>query len=353
MLDSRRAFSVNPTTDGLGRPMSLRWHFDEFSARCIGGWIDDDGPAATVAVSVNGSVVVGGSPTDYRKDLEDAGIGDGRRAFTFPMSGHLIESNNLVTVSCGDEILASVTMGPISDEVRIAAVVRAAGVKTNQKADILFLQTADATNYLPLFQITSRTVIQYCSRNNLSCQFYIGICRGYQPWHATFNRIILLRRLLVCGFSGWVCYLDADAFIADLNFDIRAYLADKSDTALVIATDQPHVPDRPHWAVNAGTFFINLGNEVGQDIAWRWSENLEAISDERLNNAAEWTFDDQGLLGIVLQGVPPDRITILRGDPNLINFSGGRFIRQIMRTEPHDHRLSLLRSETDRVLEKS
>ena len=23
--------------------MSLRWHFDEFNARCITGWIDDEG----------------------------------------------------------------------------------------------------------------------------------------------------------------------------------------------------------------------------------------------------------------------------------------------------------------------
>jgi len=330
--------------------MPLRWFFDEFGPRCIGGWIDDDGPVAAITVSVNGRVAATASPTDYRQDLEDAGIGDGYRGFTFPMSGFLTESHNDVTVTCGQEVLRSAIFQPVSEEVRLAAVLRAAMANATQSTDIVFVQTADPVSYLPLLQITSRTIMRYCSRNNLSCQLYIGICRGSRPWHATFNRIVLLRRLLASGFSGWVCYLDADAFIADLDFDVRQYLADKSDTALVAATDQPHVPNRPYWAVNAGTFFINLGNDMGRQIVWDWAEKLEAVSDESLEKAEEWAFDDQGLLGRVLQRVPPERIEIHRGEPNLINYSSGLFIRQILRTETFERRLSQLRSETDRVL---
>jgi hypothetical protein len=266
------------------------------------------------------------------------------------MSGYLTELSNAVTVSCGQEVLRSATLWPVSEEVRLSAALRAAMTAATQSTDIIFVQTADPVTYLPLLQITSRTLMRYCSRKNLSCQLYIGICRGSRPWHATFNRIVLLRRLLASGFSGWVCYLDADAFIADLDFDIRQYLAAKSDTALIAATDQPHLPDRPYWAVNAGTFFINLGNDIGRQVVWDWSERLEAVSDERLEKAEEWAFDDQGLLGRVLQLVPAERIEILRGEPNLINYASGLFIRQILRTETFERRLSQLRSETDRVL---
>jgi hypothetical protein len=266
------------------------------------------------------------------------------------MAPHLLEPNNVITVSCRDQVLRSETLQPISEEVRIAAISRMAGIKAGHSTNILFLQTADCERYLPLFQITSRTILKYCSRWKLDCQFHIGVCRGFAPWHATFNRIILLRRLLVSGFSGWVCYLDADAFIANLDFDIRQYLSDKTETALVVATDQPGIGDRPYWAVNAGTFFINLGTAAGRNIAWNWADKFEAVSDETLNKAAEWIFDDQGLLGQVLQEVAPDRIMTLRGEPNLINFAGGQFIRQILRTETPERRLSLLQSETDRAL---
>src|SRR5260370_38084040 len=106
--------------------MSLGGFLDEFGPRCIGGWIDDDGPVAAITVSVNGRVAATASPTDYRQDLEDAGIGDGYRGFTFPMSGFLTELHNDVTVTCGQEVVHSAIFQPVRQEVRLAAVVRAA-----------------------------------------------------------------------------------------------------------------------------------------------------------------------------------------------------------------------------------
>src|SRR5215204_7550614 len=107
--------------------MGLRWHFDEFSARRIAGWVDHDGHPAPIAISVNGRVIATGTPTEYRDDLKRAGIADGRRSFTFPISGYLIAQTNVVAVACDQNVLRSEVLRPLSEESRIAAIHRASG----------------------------------------------------------------------------------------------------------------------------------------------------------------------------------------------------------------------------------
>ena len=97
---------------------------------------------------------------------------------------------------------------------------------------------------------------------------------------------------------------------------------------------------------------INLGHPVGREIVWQWGERLDDKS-ESLKTAPEWSFGDQTLLIDVLQTLPngPDYILALRENPNLINGSEGRFIRQIVRADmPQREREEHLRYETDRVL---
>lgn len=89
---------------------------------------------------------------------------------------------------------------------------------------IVFVQTADPIRYRIFLEITSQTVREYCARHGFGYESFLGIARGYHPWQATYNRIPILRRWADSGFSGWICYLDADAYIADLAFDLRAYL---------------------------------------------------------------------------------------------------------------------------------
>lgn len=334
--------------------MPLRWYIDEFSARRISGWIDDDGRPAPISIAVNGRVVFAGEATDYRQDLQNAGIGDGRRAFSFPIFRYLLEQDNLVTLTYNQQVLHSLNLHPVNEDSRISVALRVLGLSKTTSAEILFLQTTDPKRYRPMLEITSRTVIEYCSRHDLSCQVHIGICRGNQPWHATFNRIVLLRRLLNSGFAGWVCYLDADAFITDLAFDIRAYLRNKDDIAMVIATDDASTSDRPFWAVNAGTFLINLGHPLGQQIVYEWADRLDDVSDKELLNPGDWRFDDQGFLTDILRNLPGGETSVLtlRDYPNLINYSRGIFISQILRADHRqlDERERQLRAETDRVL---
>lgn len=90
--------------------MACRWCIDEFSPDRLAGWIDDNGPVDAIDIAVNGRRIATLSPTDYRKDLEDAGIGDGRRSFAFVISGHLVEPVNVVSISRGEQLLHSATV---------------------------------------------------------------------------------------------------------------------------------------------------------------------------------------------------------------------------------------------------
>ncbi|MGO9006966.1 MAG: hypothetical protein ACLQIQ_13890 [Beijerinckiaceae bacterium] len=218
---------------------------------------------------------------------------------------------------------------------------------------IIFLQTSDRT-YRPLLETTSKTVREYCGRHNFSYESYLGIIRGYHPWHATYNRIALLERLVQAGILGWVCYLDADAFIADLDFDLRNYLADKNDFALIAA---PGGPPRVWWNVNAGVFLINLGNPVGRQIIRDWAVRFAMITDEQLQNAEAWgsLSDDQGLLYEVLQNIPDGgKYTLVEdGRPRLLNYDG-RFIKQVLRVSGTiADRLASLNSFVEFVLKSS
>lgn len=65
------------------------------------------------------------------------------------------------------------------------------------------------------------------------------------PWHAIFNRIYELNEYVNSGLRSWVHYMDADAYFVDFEFDLRGYVADKSQYAL-IASDAciPKFPPR-------------------------------------------------------------------------------------------------------------
>ncbi len=126
--------------------------------------------------------------------------------------------------------------------------------------NVLFLQTADAARYAPMLRLTGQTVQAYASRHGHSYNSFLGIKRGFHPWHAAYNRIEMLTSLMVEGYTGWAVYLDADSYIHGQDFDLRAYLAGKEHLALIAA---PDLADPPlWWRVNDGVFAINLGHPM-------------------------------------------------------------------------------------------
>ena len=198
--------------------------------------------------------------------------------------------------------------------------------------EVLFLQTADVAVYAPLLAESARTVRAYCARHGCAYHTFTGILRGCSPWHAALNRIPLLRAIAGMGFAGWVVYLDADAYIHDLSFDVREFLAGHAEGALVAAASGV-VP--PHWwDINDGVFAINLGHAGGRAVIEAWGARLDDIPEDRLRGELNWgeVADDQAMLHAVLRELPGAEAWVRIDQAYTLNYAA-RFIRQVLRAE--------------------
>ncbi len=217
--------------------------------------------------------------------------------------------------------------------------------------DILLLQTSDPHVYFDMLCLSARTNREYCRRHDIAYQAFIGLKRGFHPWQATFNRIPLLHELLQAGFAGWVLYLDADAYIADLRFDLRAYLADKGACAAIMT---PVAPGAAWWDINAGVALFNLASEHGRWLVQRWYDAFMAIGADALRADAHWTLvrNDQDLLHDILRGNDWLRPHIFLQPTTLMNAGDSRFVRQVLRAQADGlaARMRIVQQETDRIL---
>jgi SAM-dependent methyltransferase len=87
----------------------------------ISGWVDQGGPVRSVVIWLNGARICELSPTAFRADLRDSGLGDGKRAFNFPLTGYLSNGLNVIAASVDGEQIFSKTIahyhaavGPVS-----------------------------------------------------------------------------------------------------------------------------------------------------------------------------------------------------------------------------------------------
>lgn len=195
--------------------------------------------------------------------------------------------------------------------------------------ELMILQTADAFKYSRMLGATSRTVIEYCRRHGFTYESFVGIKRGFHSAHATFNRIIMLDELINRGNRGWVLYMDADAYVYDLDFDLHTYLADKQDRSAIMAT----IPGETiPWHINAGVLFFNLDHPRAVALIAEWKRLFMAISDETLQTLTSvWDYDnDQVMLYQSLDRDKTLREPVLFVDPLLFNHHQARFIRQFL-----------------------
>jgi hypothetical protein len=77
---------------------SIRIWVDRCDENMIAGWVDNAGPLRSVDILINGEWVCSLLPNIYREDLEHAGLGDGRRAFAFPLAGRLLDGDNVIAI---------------------------------------------------------------------------------------------------------------------------------------------------------------------------------------------------------------------------------------------------------------
>jgi hypothetical protein len=159
--------------------------------------------------------------------------------------------------------------------------------------------------------------------------------------------------LIAEGHDGWVIYIDADAFIVDLNFPIRQYLDSKSDRAGIVV----HSGATPaRWDINSGVMILNLRNPTAKLIVRDWIRRHEEIFEETeyLSSDRPTYFGDQRLLQQVLRENPNWFDTLHVETQDLMNSMHASFIRHHIReiTPDFSCRVSKLRQDVDNVMKR-
>ena len=174
----------------------------------------------------------------------------------------------------------------------------------------------------------------YCRRHRIEYRQFIGVKRGFFPWHATFNRIILLQEMLAAGFTGWLFYLDADAYVVDLSFDVRRLIADIGKPIIMA----PGGRTGEKWDVNVGVFLADLGSEIARDLMLAWHADFMMVSEESLRTMHNWPADDLGAdqprMHSILQKSQRFQDAIGLADRYILNDRSASFVRQILRAYP-------------------
>ncbi|NVN40654.1 hypothetical protein HUK82_08775 [Ameyamaea chiangmaiensis] len=101
------------------------------------------------------------------------------------------------------------------------------------------------------------------------------------------------------NITGWVFYLDSDAYIENIDFDLSDYLKDKGQFAGIFSG---YVNNVPHW-VNSGGFALNFSHTLGRRLATDYWSFVNNIPDEKYNKAKIWEKDiedDQSMLNSLL-----------------------------------------------------
>jgi hypothetical protein len=217
---------------------------------------------------------------------------------------------------------------------------------------ILLLQTADPQVYRGFLDLTAHVNRAYCAAQGIEYVAHIGIERGHHPWQATFNRIPLLKARLDAGFRGWLLYLDADAYVADLGFDLHGFLASRAHRSILgVLGHNKALSD-----INAGVVFFNFAHPDTGFILNEWHRLfMEEVTDEMMVNSPEgWSFapNDQDLLQRVLA---ENLMRLWPGigieERSLMNAVNARFIRQILRRDAPslEERMARARADITRI----
>jgi hypothetical protein len=218
----------------------------------------------------------------------------------------------------------------------------------------VLIQTSDAVAYAPMLVATSRTTREFSRRHGLEYRQFVGIKFGQFPWHSTYNRIHTMAELLAEGHRGWVLYLDADAYIYDLDFPIVEYLKE-NDRFAAIAVRANSTAE--YWDINAGVLFLNFGHPLGRRLATELVERFEPTSRTPQFAEARWPdpdllLDDQGLLNSALIENPDWEHSIKYEPQTLMNSLSATFVRHHLRamTADPDERLKSIEAEVDFAL---
>ena len=213
---------------------------------------------------------------------------------------------------------------------------------------IVLVQTCDATSgYKGLMDVTRQVNEKYCEKWGYEYRAFVGMKRGFHPWHATFNRIYLMEEVLKKTDADWVVYLDADAYVHNLETRLEEIIFedDNATKAFIFCTGGGPLPSD----INAGVFFMNAKSPFAAPVISLWKTYYESIltddilfrapvpwsicsktlcvQDQSMLEAIFKTYDEMGVLPRILRTYQDGN-----GGGNRFNYDGA-FIKQLIR--PH------------------
>jgi hypothetical protein len=149
--------------------------------------------------------------------------------------------------------------------------------------------------------------------------------------------------------------MDADAFVADLSFNMAQYLAENNKYCFIAESGGSGAP----WNVNAGVFFLNLDDADGRLLVHDWLAKFESLVPKEYLASHDGKWDeyknDQALLYEVLKSNPSILQKTKKEDGKLFNYVDGRFIKQAIRANFPDEnkRMNWIQNETRKILDAS
>lgn len=202
-----------------------------------------------------------------------------------------------------------------------------------------------------MLDVTSASVRAFCAPRGYEYESFRGLKVGRRPQDATYNRIALLNESLDAGFNGWLVFLDTDAFIVDLAFDLDAYLKAHEDRALVL---RPSIPGaRDAWRVNVGVLFVNARHPFAVRAVRAWARLLRlAQTAGQLALPPRFALvDDQKLFQFHMMLNPALRRATHYEDPLLINGAEARFIAHYLLSDVPDldMRVAMIAARVERA----
>ncbi|MBT5559902.1 MAG: hypothetical protein HOJ88_08405 [Proteobacteria bacterium] len=232
---------------------------------------------------------------------------------------------------------------------------------SKKKSNILFFQSSDDQSvYRDMLEITYSINKKYTEKYGYNIQKYCGVKRGPAPWYATFNRHYLIPELIESDKFDWIVYMDADAFVFDHSIDFESFIHPYDDKALIVSRGGS---DTVPWDFNAGVLIINARHPKSLEVFANCRNSFSAIPMQTLDKYKQpWSLpgiDDQNLMhNEVRKDVQNGKIDYLKifiGDEaNMINYSNGRYIRQIIRPDIYnlnlEERLRIIKETADKII---
>jgi hypothetical protein len=163
----------------------------------------------------------------------------------------------------------------------------------------------------------------------------------------------MMKELMDEGHEGWVLYLDADAYVHDLDFPIVEYLVTNNQAAMIAVRTHSCAE---YWDINAGVLFLNFGHPVARAIVRDLIERLTRATQTPEFLANEWpdpdiVLDDQSLLQKILIENPRWQEGVRYEPQTMMNSLHATFIRHHLRamTSTLSERIKSIQAEVDEV----